>query len=191
MEKQEKEKNEKPKPTKKIRWWIWPITVFVVAVILSFSFSVLSELALNGAVIAVAVVVILVFIAISILFDVLGLAVASCSVEPFTAMSARKVKGAKQALALIKNANKVNSICCDVVGDVCGILSGAAGASILAKIVMDSNGFLPILVSGIISAIIAGLTIGGKAAFKRIAIKYCDKITLGLAKFLNFFTRKG
>ena len=36
-----------------------------------------------------------------------------------------------------------------------------------------------------------GITIGGKAVLKRIAIRHADTITLAFAKFVNFFTRKG
>ena len=175
----------------KKKFYSWPYIILVLSFLLSFSFGLLSELTLSETTIVVATIVILVFIAISIIFDMLGLAVASCSIEPFTAMAARKVKGAKQALSLVKNADKVSSVCADVVGDVCGILAGAGGASIVAKIAMSANSFTPILISSLVSGVIAGLTIFGKASCKRYAIKHCTEITLRLAKFLNIFTRKG
>ncbi len=182
---------EKQKKTKHSNAWIWPIKIFIIAIVLSLSFSIVSELALTGAHIAVAIVVILVFIGISIVFDMLGLAVASSDLNHFTAMAARKVKGSKQAIALNKNADKVSSVCADVIGDVCGILAGAAGASIVAKIALAANGdFISILIASSISAAIAGLTIFGKASLKRYAIKHGNEITLKLAKFINFFTRK-
>ncbi|MFQ6752364.1 MAG: hypothetical protein ACLRFL_02215 [Clostridia bacterium] len=185
-----KENKEKPKlKTKKL--WLWPIIVLVLAFVLSFSFSILSEVALNNASIIIAVIVIFVFVILSILFDMVGLAVASCSLEPFTAMAARKVKGSKQAISLIKNADKVSSVCNDVIGDICGILSGAAGATIVAQIAIASNGgMVEVLIASLVSAIIAALTIWGKASFKRLAINHCTGITLGLAKVINFFTRK-
>lgn len=188
-----KKENKEIKPKLKTKkTWLWPIIVLVLAVPLSFLFSIVSEVALSNASIIIAVIVILVFILVSILFDMVGLAVASCTIEPFTAMAARKVKGSKQALALIKNADKVSSVCNDVIGDICGILSGAAGATIVAQIAIASNGdFVSILVASLISAIIAGLTIFGKAICKRYAIKHCTGITLILAKIVNFFTRKG
>ncbi len=121
----------------------------------------------------------------------LGLAVASANIEDFAAMASRKVKGSKQALILTKNADKVGSIC-DVIGDVCGILSGAAGASIVTKIVLTAGGeFLPILIASLISALIAGFTIFGKSVFKGFAIKHANSVTLKFAKFINFFSRKG
>lgn len=184
-----KEKRKANKP-KKQHAWVWIVKVFVLAVALSLSFSILSEMALSHANIALSVVVILVFIAVSIVFDMLGLAVASCPIEPFTAMAARKVAGSKLAISLIKNADKVSAICCDVIGDVCGILAGAGGASILTKIALTSSGFMPIFVASLISAIIAGLTIGGKASFKRLARAKSSPITLKFAQVLNLFVHK-
>lgn len=184
-----KQKQNKSKNSKK---WIWPIIVLIMSVSLSFSFSLLSELVLDGSVIVVAIIVISVFIFLAILTDMIGLAVASANIEDFNAMAARKVKGSKQAISLIKNADKVSSILNDVIGDVCGILSGAAGASIVLKIAVDNGGtFMSIIVPSLIAAIIAGLTIAGKAVFKTIAIKYANNITLSFSKFINIFTRKG
>ncbi len=170
------------------RAWVWSVKILFLAVLLSLTFSIVSELVLSNAALIIAIIVILVFIFISVLFDVLGLAVASSNIEHFTAMASRKVKGSKQAMSLNKNADKVASIC-DVIGDVCGILSGAAGASILAKIAI-SGGFVEILIPSLISAIIAGLTIFGKSSFKKYALVHANEITLKFARFINAFTRK-
>lgn len=184
-----KQKNNKSKKQKK---WVWPLIVLILAISLSLCFSLLSELVLDGSAIFVAIIVILVFITISIITDMIGLAVASSNIEHFNAMAARKVTGSKQAISLVKNADKVSSVLNDVIGDVCGILSGAAGASIVAKIAIDNSAsFMSILIPSLIAAIIAGLTIAGKAIFKKVAIKYANPLTLNFAKFLNFFTRKG
>lgn len=172
--------------------WLWSLIVLIMAIALSFSFSVLSELVLDNSVLVVAIIVIFVFIAISIMTDMIGLAVASSNIEHFNAMATRKVKGSKQAIALARNADRVSSILNDVIGDVCGILSGAAGASIVAKIIVDNQAsWASILIPFLIAAIIAGLTIFGKAIFKSVAIKHANKITLKFAKLLNIFTRKG
>lgn len=171
--------------------WVWPTIILVLAISISFCFSVLSELVLDGSAIMVAIVVILVFITLSILSDMIGLAVASSNIEHFNAMATRKVKGSKQSIALIRNADRVSSVLNDVIGDVCGILSGAAGATIVAKIIMDNCAtWQSIIIPSLISAIIAGVTIFGKALFKKVAIKHANSITLQFAKFINFFTRK-
>ena len=183
---------QKHNKTKKQKVWVWPLIVLILAISISFAFSILSELILHDAEETIAIVVIFVFIAISIITDMIGLAVASSNIEHFTAMAARKVKGSKQAIALIKNADKVSSVLNDVIGDVCGILSGAAGASIVAKIAINNGGdFLAILIPSLIAAVIAGLTIAGKSVFKKVAIKHANQITLNFSKFLNIFTRKG
>ncbi len=189
--KQTKQKTKDTRKNSRSKNWIWPLTVFIMAVIISLSFSMLSEWALSKASVIVAVIVIVVFIVISIIFDMLGLAVASCNVEDFHAMAARKVKGSKQALSMVKNADKVSSVCNDVIGDVCGILSGAAGAALITKIALQAGSFMEIFVPSLVAAIIAGFTIGGKAIFKRVAINHATGITLNFAKFINFFTRKG
>lgn len=189
--KQTKQKSKSTRKAPRNKNWLWPLIVFVMAVFISLAFSMLSEWALSKAGIVVAVIVIVVFIVISIIFDMLGLAVASCNVEDFHAMAARKVKGSKQALAMVKNADKVSSVCNDVIGDVCGILSGAAGAALIANIALKAGSFMEIFVPSLIAAIIAGFTIGGKAMFKRVAINHASSITLGFAKFINIFTRKG
>ena len=178
--------------SKKQKTWVWPLIVLILAISLSLSFSLLSELVLNDSALIIAIIVIFVFVAVAIITDMLGLAVASSNIEHFTAMAARKVKGSKQAIALIKNADRVSSVLNDVVGDVCGILSGAAGASIVTKIAIDNGGnFMSILIPSLVAAIIAGSTIFGKALLKKIAIKYANSITLHFSKFLNIFTRKG
>jgi len=130
----------KSKKSKNKSSWIWPLIVLILAISLSLSFSMLSELVLSRSTIIIAIIVIFVFITLAILTDMIGLAVASSNIEHFTAMAARKVKGSKQAIHLVKSADKVSSILNDVVGDVCGILSGAAGASIVAKIAIDNGG---------------------------------------------------
>ena len=183
-------KDKKQKKSKDV--WLWPVKILLLALFFSFSFSLLSELALNGTSIIVAIIIVLIFILLGMFFDMIGMAVASCNIEPFTAMASRKIKGSKQAITLIKNADKVNSILNDVFGDVCGILAGAAGASIVAKIIITSNhNVWAIIIPSIVSAVIAGLTIFGKALLKRIAINHCNSITLNFAKFLNFFTHIG
>ena len=183
---------QKSNKSKKQNPWLWPIIVLILSITLSLLFSMASEFVLSGSALIVAIIVILVFIFIAIVSDMIGLAVASANIEHFNAMAARKVKGSKQGLLLVRNADRVSSILNDVIGDVCGILSGAAGASIVVKIAMDNMGnFMAILIPSLVAAIIAGLTIAGKAIFKSVAIRHADSITLGFAKFINFFTRKG
>lgn len=192
MEENPSSKNKTNKKVKKQQAKnMWPYKVLVLAIALSLCFSILSEFLLGNTGITVAILVIIVFVGVAIATDMVGVAVTSCSKEPFIAMASKKVRGAKEGLMLIKNADKVSSLCADVVGDVCGILSGAAGASIVAKIAIDSQNIsLAILIASLVSAIIAGLTIFGKALGKRKAIDSCTSIILIVGKILSIFTKQ-
>lgn len=172
-------------------WWVWPVKILVITIFLSLGFSVLSEMLLSNVGIAVSVVVIVFFLFLGIVTDMIGVATTACSIEPFAAMCSRKVKGAKVAMSLVKNAEKVSSICNDVVGDICGILSGTAGAAITVKLINPGIGSsVQILIAGAVSALIAGLTIFGKAVCKKYAINNCSKIVLGVGKCLSIFSKR-
>ena len=101
-------------------------------------------------------------------------------------MNAQKVKGADVATILKKNAAKVSSFCNDVVGDICGIISGSAGVSITVTLTKLSD-INSLLLSLIVTALIASLTIGGKALGKGIAIKKANNILYTFSKFLSYF----
>lgn len=176
---------------KKPNRWAWPIKILVVTLFLSLAFSVLSEFILDKVGIVVSILIILVLWFLGVITDMIGVATASCNIEPFNAMSSRKVRGAREARFLVKNAEKVSSICNDVVGDICGILSGAAGAVIAVKLITENmNNSIQILIASSVSAIIAGLTIFGKAMMKKVAIDNNTKIVLTVGKFLSLFTKK-
>ena len=101
-------------------------------------------------------------------------------------MNSRKVKGADVAVTFKKNAEKVSSFCCDVIGDICGIISGAAGTTITA-ILVEQYQFNLLLTGLVIAAIIASLTIGGKAIGKSFAINKSAIILYEFAKFISNF----
>lgn len=167
----------------------WPLIVLAVSLILSFSFSFLSELTLNDASLIIAIIVILVFMFISIITDAIGVAITAAVEIPFRAMAAKKVKGAKESIILINNADKVASIVADILGDICGILSGAAGAVVTTKLISGITDELHVIViASVVSAVIAGVIIFGKAMGKRIALDNCDRIVLMLGRIVYVFT---
>lgn len=167
----------------------WPLIVLVISLLLSFSFSFLSELTLNGSTLFIAIVVIVVFVIISVITDIIGVAVTACDEGPFLAMSSRKVKGAKEGILLIRNADKVASVIADILGDICGILSGAAGAVVTMKLISNvSDEITSVIIASLVSATIAGIIIFGKAMGKKFAIDGCDKIVLLLGKIVHIFT---
>ena len=169
-------------------WWKWPLIVLVLSFCLSLVFGVASELALSGAGVAISIIVIIVFIVFSIFADMVGVAVTAADIQPFRAMASKKVRGAKESIKLITNADRVASVCADVIGDICGILSGAAGATVAVALMSDSMGnFVMIVIASLVSAVIAALTIFGKALCKKYSMKHAEKIILMLGKFLSIF----
>lgn len=167
----------------------WLITITLLAFIISFVFSLISEMTLSKVPLIIGIIILILFIAIGIIFDMVGVAVTSGTESPLNAMSAKKIKGAKKAVSFKKNADKVSSFCNDVIGDICGIISGSAGVTITATI-SDTYDLDIFWVGLIITAIIAALTIGGKAIFKSVAMKNSNKIVYITAKVISLFEKK-
>lgn len=167
--------------------WILIVTVlaFVISVIMSF----VSMIALEHVGLTIAILITLFFIFLGIIMDIVGVAVTSGDPVAFHSMSARRVKGGKIGVKLLKNTDKVSTICCDVVGDVCGIISGTSGVVIVA-IIIELTNMNELLISLIVTGIISALTIGGKAVGKRIAISNSKEIVTMFAKILTVFKRK-
>lgn len=167
----------------------WIIVVTLLAFIIAIIMNLIANLTLNNVPLIIAIIITLLFIIIGIIFDIIGVAVTSGDEVAFHSMSARKVKGGKIGVKLLKNTEKVSSICCDVIGDVCGIVSGTAGVAIVAIITKNTNTnelFIALLVTGIISA----LTIGGKAIGKGVAIQKSKEIVTLVSKTLSIFHKK-
>jgi len=136
----------------------------------------------------VGIIIILVFILISIFFDMVGVAITAAEERPFHSMASKKVKGSSHSVRLLKNSDKLASICNDVIGDVCGVVSGSAGvlvANTLADI-LNKDVSLVVLIT---TAVIASLTITGKALGKSIAIKNSEKITFRVGKVVSIFKK--
>ena len=167
----------------------WIIIILIVSFFISLGLSFISEMTIPKLPLAVGIIITLLFILLGILFDIIGVSVTTADEAVFHSMSSRKVKGANVAVKFKKNADKVSSFCCDVVGDVCGIVSGAAGTTI-ALILIETCKFNALLTTLVVSACIASLTIGGKAIGKSFAINKSSIILYEFAKFVSTFYRK-
>lgn len=167
----------------------WILTVFILSFILSVLFSAISTAMTNNFHTIVLVFVILLVIGIGILFDMIGVAVLTCKESNLHAKAAKKMKGAKQAIALIKNSTKVSSVCNDVIGDICGIVSGSLGAALTLDIAGVIN-ISTVILTVIITAIISSLTVGFKAIFKDIAEINSDTIVYTAGKVLSIFKKE-
>jgi len=179
----DKEK-EKDKGKKKTGGRSWVLHVFFMSVVLSALLSFLSTEALTGAGYVVAVLVLLFFILLGIVFDMIGVAVTAADPRPFHSMAAHKEKGGREAIKLLNNANRVSSFCNDVVGDICGIVSGTTAAVIVAQL-QRSFSTTSVLFSIGLTALISGATIGGKAIGKNIAIEDCTNVVHRVARLLH------
>ena len=167
----------------------WIVKILIMSFSISFGLSFVSEMTIPNLSLVFGILVTLLFIGLGICFDIVGVSVTSADEAVFHSMNSRKVKGAALAVKFKKNADKVASFCNDVIGDICGIISGAAGTTI-AAIIIKTYGFNPMIVSLTVSATIAALTIGGKAVGKSFAINKSDIILYGFAKFVSTFYKK-
>jgi CBS domain containing-hemolysin-like protein len=164
----------------------WVIQTTLMAFIISLIFSFISEITIPNVNIYIGIVLLITFILIGIIFDIIGIAVASADVKPFHSMNAKKVKGSDIAVELIKNAAKVSSFCNDVVGDICGIISGSASA-IISVIISTTTHINIFVVTLVTTSLIAALTIGGKALGKTFAINKSNIIIYESSKFISYF----
>ena len=165
----------------------WVVTIFLTTILISGIISLVSEeiMAVSGT--AVAFVILFAIVFVGIIFDIIGVAVTSADEKPFNAMAARKVPGAKQAIKLLHNAERVSSICNDVIGDICGVVSGSASATIAAQVLQHFEFSWPRIVSLVMSALVAGLTVGGKAVGKTFAINSSTQIVHSVGRLIGFF----
>ena len=163
----------------------WVVTIFCVTILVSATISFLSNEIMAASGMLVAFLILLAIVAIGIIFDIVGVAVTSADEKPFHSMASRRVPGAKEAIALLRNAGKVSSICNDVVGDICGVVSGSASATIAAQLLNKFEFAWPQVVSLIMSALVAGLTVGGKAIGKTFAMESSTVIVHGVGKIVH------
>jgi len=167
----------------------WILYVFVLTFVLSIVFSGISNVIVASFNEMVLFIILLIVIYLWILFDSIATASITANEATFHSMSSNKIKGAKEAISLIKNARKIASICNDVIGDICGILSGGLGA-VLAISLSTTTGINNTIISVLVSALISSLTVGGKAIFKRVAMSKSDSIIFTVGKIKHFFRIK-
>ena len=117
----------------------WVVTIFLVTIVVSGVISLISDEVMENSGMAVAFLILLIIVMVGIIFDIIGVAVTSADEKPFHSMAARKVPGAKESIKLLRNAERVSSICNDVVGDICGIVSGST-ATVIVVLLQNSFG---------------------------------------------------
>ena len=179
MNKDEKKSLKKQLQSKKKKELInynWIIKITLLTFVISLLFTTFSEIVIPNVNVVIGILLLIIFILLGIIFDMIGVSVTAADIVPFNSMNSRKIKGADIAVTFKKNADKVSSFCNDVVGDICGIVSGSAG-SIIALSIANAFKFNKFYVMLIVTALVASLTIGGKALGKSFAINKKSKIS--------------
>ena len=163
----------------------WTLKVFFLTFIFAIIFSIAANYLgrFNNIILIICIISILL---IGIVFDIIGVAVLSCDIKALHSRASQKLKGAKKAIKLTQNASTVSSFCNDVVGDVCGIVSGSLITVLVLNLFVNNNlSFWNVIFSSILSS----LTVGGKAIGKKIAVKNADNIIYLVGKILSLLSK--
>lgn len=177
------------KPQKKDKHDRWPVTAFFIAFGLAIVLSLFSETTLVGLPLAIAVIVLLLIVFIGIVADTLGTALAIEDVTAYTAMASKKIRGAKEAIRLIRNADRLCNICNDIIGDICSIVAGAMGVAIIARLFSTAGEDRVFFYNVLLSSLISGLTVFGKAIGKKLALGRSHEIVFQTAIIVSWFHR--
>lgn len=164
----------------------WALSITIITFGLAIFCSLISQIAVNVSTFYLPLLLLIFMIFISIIFDGIAVSVTSVDKDRLYYFKKDNEKVYNITIALVNNAEKVNNICADVVGDMCGILSGACGATlIVANNELMNNPLYPVLVSSLIVAI----TVGGKAYLKNIAVNNAEEYLVSVVKLISIFVR--
>ncbi|AGA69841.1 hypothetical protein Desdi_2417 [Desulfitobacterium dichloroeliminans LMG P-21439] len=158
----------------------WKHILFVF--LLSFTLAVVAglgtEILMRKTNIFIALILLLVIIIINIGFDVIGIAATAATEKPHHAKAANRVPGARQTVFLVRHADTVANFANDIVGDVTGALSGGMSASIVLEMLQTYPGLgsHEIWIDTLMIALVASVTVTGKAVGKTFAIQKADEI---------------
>ena len=202
-----KKKNKKPQPTKHKKYKNkksfrmpkpgnsakasnkWTVTVVILSFVLSVVFSAVTSTVLQGIGIIFAFIVLFVIVGINVLFDIIGTAVMNAEEPPFHSLARRRVFGAAEGIRIIRQAPQISNLCCDVIGDIAGIISGAATALIIEQMAA-ALGWSSLIPSLLLTGIVSSLTIGGKAVCKVIAMQNANTIVFTIGRIMAIIKRK-
>lgn len=163
---------------------------FTLTFVLAVAFSFLSDSVLRATTLFLAALVLVFIVLLGIIFDIIGLATATASHASLHAMAAKRLPGARHALRLARNAPRVAVVCNDVVGDLCGTVSGAAGTAIVFHVGLSQPGAGGGIWTILIVAMIAAVTVGGKAFGKNFALERADTIVYDVGRILWWLEEK-
>ncbi len=164
----------------------WILKISIIGFLISILFSFVSEISIPLVNPFLGSFIVLTFVFIGVLFDMIGVAITASSIAPFNSMNSKRVRAANIAIKLLQNAEKVSSFCNDVIGDICGIISGS-GSVIIAISIANTFSYDIFITTLISTSIIAALTIGGKAIGKSLAVNNSNAIVYDFALLISVF----
>ena len=167
----------------------WTVTVVILSFVLSVVFSAVTSSVLSGIGIIFAFIVLFIIIGINVLFDIIGTAVMNAEEPPLHSLARRRVFGAAEGIKIIRQAPQISNLCCDVIGDIAGIISGAATALIVEQLV-SGFGLNSILPSLLLTGLVSSLTIGGKAVCKVVAMQNANSIVFSIGRIMAFIKKR-
>jgi len=172
----------------------WSVSIAVITLVLAAIFSVTSNTLLSGLGWAFGMLIVLAIVILGVVFDIIGVASTATDEKPFHAMASKKLKGAKHAIIIARNADRVSNFCNDVIGDISGIVSGTAAAIVVLElsVTLGQGEGTPLhtVISVIFTSLVAAITVGGKALGKTFAINNATQIIYQVGRLLHFFEEK-
>jgi len=176
----------KPKKNSNTKWVIQAI---LFTFVLTVMFSAGSSVMLEDVSILIKVAVLVFIILFGVAIGMIGMAAMAADETPFHSMAARKVKGSEEALAILKNRDKVSNFCCDIIGGICGIVSGSSAAFLSVRIVAANPALNATVIMLATTGLVASLSVGGNAIATAYSVKYSHRITFFAAKIVRTFKR--
>ncbi|KMJ60002.1 membrane protein [Bacillus sp. LL01] len=168
----------------------WSLAIAVITLVLAAIFSIVSTYLLSGVTWAIGMVIVFIIVFIGIFFDMLGIAATAADETPFHAMAAERVNGSKQAIQIVRSADRFASFCNDVIGDISGIISGTASAIVVISFTISigqrEDSLFHYIVAVVFTSVVASVTVGGKAFGKSMAIRYSTPILFQVGKLFYF-----
>ncbi|MCF8563603.1 hypothetical protein LLE49_02475 [Alicyclobacillus tolerans] len=134
-------------------------------------------------------IIVLIIVIVGAFFDMLGLASAAAREAPLHAMASKRVFGARRAISIVRNAEKVSSIFSDVIGDIAGVLSGAGALAVSVQLVaaIRLHGWHEEFAKIALTALVTAVTVFAKAVGKAIAIQTPGPIVLFAGRVVETF----
>lgn len=168
--------------------------IAVITFVLAAIFTVISNYILDDVYYLLGIIIVFVIVSIGVFFDMLGIAATAADEVPFHAMAAEKVNGSKEAIMIVRNADRFASFCNDVIGDIAGVISGTAATMVVLRLTFilghSEDSTTNLVISVIFTSIVAAVTVGGKALGKYFAIHASTDIIFFAARVISLVERK-